>query len=95
MITEPAKTFSRMFRGYDPAAVYAYIEVLITKQQLQLDDVESLDYTRLREDLTRERSRYWQRLEEAARGRGDQGVGGGLGTGHSVGAGHDRSPHRR
>jgi cell division septum initiation protein DivIVA len=30
-----------MFRGYDPAAVDAYIEVLITKQQLLLDDVES------------------------------------------------------
>ena len=42
MITEPAKTFSRMFRGYDPAAVDAYIEKLITKQQLLLDDVESL-----------------------------------------------------
>ena len=36
MITEPAKTFSRMFRGYDPAAVDAYIEVLISKQQLLL-----------------------------------------------------------
>jgi DivIVA domain-containing protein len=42
MITEPAKTFSRMFRGYDPAAVDAYIEKLITKQQLLLDEVESL-----------------------------------------------------
>jgi cell division septum initiation protein DivIVA len=42
VITEPAKTFSRMFRGYDPAAVDAYIEVLISKQQLLLDDVESL-----------------------------------------------------
>ena len=42
MITEPAKTFSRMFRGYDPAAVDAYIEVLISKQQLLLDDVERL-----------------------------------------------------
>lgn len=42
MITEPAKTFSRVFRGYDPAAVDAYIEMLITKQQLLLDDVESL-----------------------------------------------------
>src|SRR5262249_22251540 len=42
MITEPAKTFSRMFRGYDPAAVDAYIEMLITKQQLLLDDMESL-----------------------------------------------------
>jgi cell division septum initiation protein DivIVA len=42
VITEPAKTFSRMFRGYDPAAVDAHIEVLTTKQQLLLDDVESL-----------------------------------------------------
>ncbi len=42
MITEPAKTFTRMFRGYDPAAVDAYIEMLTTKQQLLLDDVESL-----------------------------------------------------
>jgi cell division septum initiation protein DivIVA len=42
VITEPAKTFSRMFRGYDPAAVDAYIEVLISKQQLLLDDVERL-----------------------------------------------------
>jgi cell division septum initiation protein DivIVA len=31
-----------MFRGYDPAAVDAYIEVLITKQQSLIDDVESL-----------------------------------------------------
>jgi cell division septum initiation protein DivIVA len=31
-----------MFRGYDPAAVDAYIEKLITKQQLLLDEVESL-----------------------------------------------------
>jgi cell division septum initiation protein DivIVA len=31
-----------MFRGYDPAAVDAYIEKFITKQQLLLDDVESL-----------------------------------------------------
>src|SRR5271166_5192231 len=42
VIIEPAKPFSRMFRGYDPAAVDAYIEVLISKQQLLLDDVESL-----------------------------------------------------
>ncbi|HEY1440155.1 MAG TPA: cell division protein DivIVA [Mycobacterium sp.] len=48
MITEPAKTFTRMFRGYDPAAVDAHIEVLTTKQQLLLDDVESLR-ARLRE----------------------------------------------
>jgi cell division septum initiation protein DivIVA len=40
VITEPAKTFDRMFRGYDPAAVDAYIEVLLTKQQLLLDDVD-------------------------------------------------------
>lgn len=48
MITEPAKTFTRMFRGYDPAAVDAHIEVLTTKQKLLLDDVESLR-ARLRE----------------------------------------------
>jgi DivIVA domain-containing protein len=42
VITEPAKTFSRMFRGYDPAAVDAYIEKLIIKQQSMLEDVESL-----------------------------------------------------
>jgi cell division septum initiation protein DivIVA len=42
MITEPAKTFSRMFRGYDPAAVDAYIEVLLSKQQLLLDEVRNL-----------------------------------------------------
>jgi len=42
VIIESAKTFSRMFRGYDPAAVDAYIEKLITKQQLLLDEVESL-----------------------------------------------------
>jgi cell division septum initiation protein DivIVA len=42
VITEPARTFTRMFRGYDPAAVDAHIEVLTTKQQLLLDDVESL-----------------------------------------------------
>jgi cell division septum initiation protein DivIVA len=37
-----------MFRGYDPAAVDAHIEVLTTKQQLLLDDVEALR-ARLRE----------------------------------------------
>jgi cell division septum initiation protein DivIVA len=31
-----------MFRGYDPAAVDAHIELLTTKQRLLLDDVESL-----------------------------------------------------
>ena len=42
MITEPVKTFSRKFMGYDAAAVDAHIEMLATKQQLLLDDVESL-----------------------------------------------------
>jgi len=42
VLTEPAKTFTRMFRGYDPAAVDAHIEMLTTKQRLLLDDVESL-----------------------------------------------------
>jgi cell division septum initiation protein DivIVA len=42
MEPESARTFSRMFRGYDPAAVDAHIELLTTKQQLLLDDVESL-----------------------------------------------------
>lgn len=42
MQAESAKTFSRIFRGYEPAAVDAHIEALTTKQQLLLDDVESL-----------------------------------------------------
>jgi cell division septum initiation protein DivIVA len=42
LITEPTRKFSRMFRGYDPAAVDAHIEMLATKQQLLLDDVENL-----------------------------------------------------
>lgn len=48
MITEPVKTFSRKFMGYDAAAVDAHIEMLTAKQQLLLDDVESLR-TRLQE----------------------------------------------
>ena len=48
MITEPAKTFTRVFRGYDPAAVDAHVEMLTTKQRLLLDDVESLRF-RLKE----------------------------------------------
>ncbi len=40
-LTEPAEPFSRIFRGYDPAAVDAYIEKLIARQQLLLDEVES------------------------------------------------------
>jgi cell division septum initiation protein DivIVA len=43
LITEPAKTFSRVFRGYDPAAVDASIEALTAKQQLLLNDVRSLE----------------------------------------------------
>jgi F0F1-type ATP synthase membrane subunit b/b' len=43
VITEPAKTFSRVFRGYDPAAVDASIEALTAKQQLLLNDVRSLE----------------------------------------------------
>ena len=43
MITEPAKTFSRVFRGYQPAAVDASIEALTAKQQLLLNDVKSLE----------------------------------------------------
>jgi cell division septum initiation protein DivIVA len=39
---EPAKAFSRTLGGYKPAAVDAHIELLTTKQQLLLDDVESL-----------------------------------------------------
>jgi cell division septum initiation protein DivIVA len=41
-MTEPTRKFSRSFRGYDPAAVDAHVEMLTTKQQLLLDDVESL-----------------------------------------------------
>lgn len=47
-MTEPATTFTRTFRGYDPGAVDAHIEMLATKQQLLRDDVESLR-ARLRE----------------------------------------------
>jgi DivIVA domain-containing protein len=48
MEPESANTFTRRFRGYDPASVDAHIEMLTTKQQLVLDDVESLR-ARLRE----------------------------------------------
>ncbi|MGA8331429.1 MAG: cell division protein DivIVA [Mycobacterium sp.] len=48
MESESAKAFTRTFRGYQPTAVDAHIEMLTTKQQLLLDDVESLR-TRLRE----------------------------------------------
>ncbi len=42
MQTESAKTFSRTFRGYDPAAVDDHIEALIIKQEFLLRDIESL-----------------------------------------------------
>jgi cell division septum initiation protein DivIVA len=42
MADEPAPTFSRKFRGYDPGAVDTQIELLTTKQQLLIDDVEIL-----------------------------------------------------
>ncbi|UMB67883.1 cell division protein DivIVA [Mycobacterium paraterrae] len=42
MTTETAQTFSRILWGYNPAAVDARIEVLTTKQQFLLNDVESL-----------------------------------------------------
>lgn len=42
MTTEPAKTFSRTFRGYDTAAVDAYIEVLLAKQKFLIEEVQNL-----------------------------------------------------
>ena len=42
VITEPAKAFTRKFMGYDATAVHAHIEMLTTKQNLLLNDVESL-----------------------------------------------------
>jgi cell division septum initiation protein DivIVA len=39
---EPAKTFTRTFRGYEPTAVDASIEAFTTKQQFLLNDIESL-----------------------------------------------------
>jgi len=39
---ESAKTFTRTLWGYNAGAVDAHIEMLTTKQQLLLDDVESL-----------------------------------------------------
>jgi transposase len=53
------------------------------------------DYTRLRVDLTAERARYWQRLEQAAGGRADQGLQRGQQAGHPVGPGHARGADRR
>ncbi|MEE6139460.1 cell division protein DivIVA [Mycobacterium sp. 050128] len=42
MITEPTTAFTRKWMGYDSAAVDAHIEMLTTKQNLLLNDVESL-----------------------------------------------------
>jgi DivIVA domain-containing protein len=42
LMTQPARKFSRKFRGYDPAAVDAHVEMLATKQQLLFQDVENL-----------------------------------------------------
>ncbi|MEZ0354265.1 cell division protein DivIVA [Mycobacterium sp. pR1184] len=42
MITEPTTAFARKWMGYDSAAVDAHIEMLTTKQNLLLNDVESL-----------------------------------------------------
>jgi cell division septum initiation protein DivIVA len=42
VITEPTMAFTRKFMGYDSAAVDAHIEMLTTKQNLLLNDVESL-----------------------------------------------------
>ena len=55
---------------------------------------ELRDYTRLRVDLTRERTRLLAAAGEAARRRADQGVGGGLDL-DAVGAGHARGADRR
>ena len=40
--TEPTNMFTRKFMGYEPAAVDAHIEMLGTKQNLLINDVESL-----------------------------------------------------
>lgn len=42
MTTETTKTFSRTFRGYDTAAVDAYIQVLLAKQKFLTDEVQNL-----------------------------------------------------
>ena len=42
MEPESAKAFTRMLWGYNPGAVDAHVEMMITKQRLLLDDVESL-----------------------------------------------------
>lgn len=42
MSTEPAKAFPRTFKGYDTAAVDAYIQVLLAKQKFLIDEVQNL-----------------------------------------------------
>lgn len=42
MKTESARKFPRILMGYDPMAVDAHVEELTAKQQLLLDDIESL-----------------------------------------------------
>lgn len=42
MITEPTKSFTRVFRGYDPAAVDRYIDGLLAKEKLLIDEVQNL-----------------------------------------------------
>ncbi|OBA71152.1 cell division protein DivIVA [Mycobacterium sp. 1554424.7] len=54
MITETAKTFPLIFRGYEPNEVDAYIGNLIAKQQVLLDEIDSL------------RARFKESSDEAA-----------------------------
>lgn len=42
MITAPTKSFTRIFRGYDPALVDPYIEALLAKEKLLIDEVLNL-----------------------------------------------------
>lgn len=42
MSTEPANAFPRTFKGYDTAAVDAYIQVLLAKQKFLIDEVQNL-----------------------------------------------------
>lgn len=42
MSTEHAQTFRRTFRGYDTAAVDAYIQALLAKQKFLIDEVQNL-----------------------------------------------------
>lgn len=42
MIAKPAKSFTRIFRGYDPALVDPYIEALLAKEKVLIDEVLNL-----------------------------------------------------